>query len=98
MKQEHKKALKTLVFAQSFVEALDDFGGSTAFKHQLKQKGSTAFKHQLKQKGLSFCKEMDKFLNTVYENGSTDSSLINLVERCQQAIDEVIINEVEVIE
>ena len=86
MKQEHKKALKTLVFAQSFVEALDDFGGSTAFKHQLKQKG------------LSFCKEIDKFLNTVYENGSTDSSLINLVERCQQAIDEIIINEVEVIE
>jgi hypothetical protein len=86
MKKEHKKALKTLVFAQSFVEALDDFGGNRAFKHQLKNKG------------LSFAKEVDKFLNTVYENGSTDSSLINLVERCQQAIDEVIINEVEVIE
>jgi hypothetical protein len=86
MKTEHKKALKALVFAQSFVEALDDFGGNRAFKHQLKNKG------------LSFAKEVDKFLNTVYENGSTDSSLINLVERCQQAIDEVIINEVEVIE
>jgi hypothetical protein len=45
MKQEYKQALKTVVFAQSFVEALDEFGGSTAFKHQLKQKG------------LSFCKE-----------------------------------------
>ena len=86
MKQEHKKALKTLVFAQSFVEALDDFGGSTAFKHQLKQKG------------LSFCKEMDKFLNTVYKDGSTDSALISVIERCQQAIDEVVNNEVEVTE
>jgi hypothetical protein len=34
MKTEHKKALKTLVFAQSFVEALDDFGGSTALNYE----------------------------------------------------------------
>jgi hypothetical protein len=54
MKQEHKKALKTLVFAQSFVEALDDFGGSTAFKHQLKQKGVVVLQGdgQVSQHGL----------------------------------------------
>ena len=86
MKKEHKKALKTLVFAQSFVEALDDFGGSTAFKHQLKQKG------------LSFCKEMDKFLNTVYENGSTDTSIVNLIEGCQDAIDKLVEDSVTVTE
>ena len=40
-----------MVFAQSFVEALDDFGGTSAFKHQLKNKGN------------SFAKEVDKFLN-----------------------------------
>jgi hypothetical protein len=44
MKTEHKKALKTLVFAQSFVEALDDFGGSI-------ERSNT----NLNNKGLSFC-------------------------------------------
>jgi hypothetical protein len=37
MEETHIKALKCLVFAQSFVEALDDFGGNRAFKHQLKE-------------------------------------------------------------
>jgi hypothetical protein len=41
---------------------------------------------------------MDKFLNTVYKDGSTDSALISVIERCQQAIDEVVNNEVEVTE
>lgn len=86
MREDYKKALKAVVFAQSFVEALDEFGGTTAFKHQLKQKG------------VSFAKEVDKFLNTVYKDGSTDSALINVIERCQQAIDEVVANEVEVID
>ena len=67
-----------MVFAQSFVEALDDFGGTSAFKHQLKNKGN------------SFAKEVDKFLNDTYSNGSTDSSLVNLIEGCQDAIDKLI--------
>ena len=67
-----------MVFAQSFVEALDDFGGTSAFKHQLKNKGN------------SFAKEVDKFLNDTYSNGSTDSSLVNLIEGCQVAIDKLI--------
>ena len=32
MNEHIKNGLKTMVFAQSFVEALDDFGGSAAFK------------------------------------------------------------------
>ena len=54
MEDKHIKALKCMVFAQSFVEALDDFGGTSAFKHQLKNKGN------------SFAKEVDKFLNDTY--------------------------------
>ena len=78
MKEDHKKALKCLVFAQSFVEALDDFGGSSAFRMQLKNRGK------------AFTKEVDKFLNSTYENGSTDTALISLIEGCQIAIDRVI--------
>jgi len=78
MEDKHIKALKCMVFAQSFVEALDDFGGTSAFKHQLKNKGNV------------FIKEVDKFLDDTYAQGSTDISLINLIEGCQDAIDELI--------
>jgi hypothetical protein len=86
MEETHIKALKCLVFAQSFVEALDDFGGNRAFKHQLKNKG------------LSFAKEVDKFLNSTYSNGSTDTSIVNLIEGCQDAIDKLIEESVTVID
>ena len=86
MEETHIKALKCLVFAQSFVEALDDFGGNRAFKHQLKNKG------------LSFAKEVDKFLNSTYSNGSTDTSIVNLIEGCQDAIDKLIEESVTVTE
>ena len=85
MEEKHVKILKCMIFAQSFVEALDDFGGTSAFKHQLKNKGN------------AFVKEADKFLNDIYQNGSTDSSLINLIEGCQDAIDKVIEEDVTVI-
>jgi len=78
MNEQHLKALKCMVFAQSFVEALDDFGGSSAFKHQLKNKGN------------AFAKEVDKFLNDTYSNGSTDTSIVNLIEGCQDSIDKLV--------
>ena len=86
MRQDHKKALKCMVFAQSFVESLDDFGGTTAYRQQLKLKGA------------AFVKEVDKFLNHTYKNGSTDTSLINLIEGMQIAIDKVIDEDVTVID
>ena len=86
MNEQHLKALKCMVFAQSFVEALDDFGGTSAFKHQLKNKGNT------------FAKEVDKFLNSTYSNGSTDTSIVNLIEGCQDAIDKLIEDSVIVTE
>jgi hypothetical protein len=78
MSEQETKALKCVVFAQSFVEALDDFGGSSAFKHQLKNKGN------------AFVKEVDKFLDDAYSNGGTETPLINLIEDCHWAIDELI--------
>jgi hypothetical protein len=86
MNEQNKQALKTIVFAQSFVEALDDFGGSSAFKQQIKLRG------------LAFAKEVDKYLNTLYKDGGAERPLIDIIERCQQAIDEVIDNEIVVTE
>jgi hypothetical protein len=86
MKQEYINAIKCMVFAQSTVEAIDQM------------KGSNAFKHQLKNKANGFIKELDKFLDTVYDKGETSSSMYSLIEGCQKAIDGVIENDVEVIE
>lgn len=86
MEDKHIKALKCMVFAQSFVEALDDFGGTSAFKHQLKNRGN------------AFCKEVDKFLNDTYSGGSTETSVVNLIEGCQDAIDKLIEESVTVTE
>ena len=78
MSEQETKALKCVVFAQSFVEALDDFGGSNAFKHQLKNRGN------------AFIKEVDKFLDDTYSHGDINAPLINLIEGCQNAIEELI--------
>jgi hypothetical protein len=85
MEDKHIKALKCMVFAQSFVEALDDFGGSSAFRHQLKNKGN------------SFAKEVDKFLNDTYSKGSTDTSIVNLIEGCQDAIEKLVEKNVKMV-
>jgi TorA maturation chaperone TorD len=73
MNEQHLKALKCMVFAQSFVEALDDFGGNRAFKHQLKNKGN------------AFAKEVDKFLNEYlfkWQYGHVHSELNRRVSGC----------------
>ena len=86
MEDKHIKALKCMVFAQSFVEALDDFGGNTAFKHQLKNRGN------------AFCKEVDKFLNDTYSGGSTETSVVNLIEGCQDAIEKLVEKNVKMVD
>lgn len=86
MEQDYRNALKCMVFGQSFVDSLDDFQGSGAFKNQLKNRGN------------SFLKEADKFLHSVYKRGSTDTTLIGLIEECQKAIDKVIDDQVQVVE
>jgi hypothetical protein len=86
MKEEHKTALKAMVFSQAFVEALDDF------------KGSNHFKQQLKRKGNMFGAEVERFLDSTYGGGSTDTNIIHLMEECQNAIESVIDNQVELVE
>jgi hypothetical protein len=86
MKEEHKTALKAMVFAQAFVEALDDF------------KGTSHFKQQLKRKGNMFGVELERFLESTYGGGNTDSNILHLMEACQNAIEDIIDSQVELVE
>ena len=86
MNKEHRTALKAMVFAQAFVEALDDF------------KSTNHFKQQLKRKGNMFGIEVERFLDSTYDGGSTDTNIIHLMEECQNALESVIDNQVELVE
>ncbi len=86
MKEEHKTALKAMVFAQAFVEALDDF------------KGTSHFKQQLKRKGNMFGAEVEYFLDSTYGGGSTDTNIFHLMEACQNAIEDIIDKQVDLVE
>ena len=86
MKEEHKTALKAMVFAQAFVETLDDF------------KGTNHFKQQLKRKGKMFGAEVEYFLDSTYGGGSTDSNILHLMEACQNAIEDIIDKQVYLVE
>ena len=86
MKEEHKTALKAMVFTQAFVETLDDF------------KGTNHFKQQLKRKGKMFGAEVEYFLDSTYGGGSTDTNIIHLMDECQNAIEDIINNQVELVE
>ena len=86
MKEEHVRAIKCMVFAQAFVECMDEF------------EGSSIFKQQIKNRGRAFVKEVDKFLDSSYTTSDTEHGLINLIEECQNAIESVIDNQVELVE
>ena len=86
MKEQEKKAFKLIVALQFTSDLLDDFGGNSKQKKSLYRR----------MKGLE--KELDLFLDNVYKNGSTDRNLIELTEACQNAIEQVIENDVVVID
>jgi hypothetical protein len=86
MNEEQKTAIKSMVYAQAFVETLDRF------------KGTNAYRQSLKQKGNSFVQEVDKFLNVAYCGGETDSNLIDLLEECQKAVDKILEDSVTLID
>ncbi len=86
MKEEHVRAIKCMVFAQAFVECMDEF------------EGSSIFKQQIKNRGRAFVKEVDKFLDSSYTTSDTEHGLIELIEECQRSIESVIDNEVELVE
>jgi len=85
MKEDYIKAVKAMVFAQSFVEAIEDFEGSAHYKQKVKMRGK------------AFTKEVDCFLDTVYRDGGSPNEMIELIEMCQQAIDKVIDEKLEVV-
>jgi len=86
MKEEHVRAIKCMVFAQAFVECMDEF------------EGSSIFKQQIKNRGRAFVREVDKFLDSSYTTSDTQHGLIELIEECQRSIESVIDNEVELVE
>ena len=86
MKEEYVRAIKCMVFAQAFVECMDEF------------EGSSIFKQQIKNRGRAFVREVDKFLDSSYTTSDTEHGLIELIEECQRSIESVIDNEVELVE
>ena len=86
MSEEQIRAIKCMVFAQAFVECMDEF------------EGSSIFKQQIKNRGRAFVREVDKFLDSSYTTSDTQHGLINLIEECQRSIDSVIENDVELVE
>ena len=79
-------AIKSIVYAQAFVDTLDQFEGTNAYRQRLKQKAK------------QFKAEVEKFLDAAYCGGDTESSVIELLERCESQIEEVINKEVEVVD
>jgi hypothetical protein len=86
MSKEEILAIKLMVFAQSFVDTLDEFQGTNAFKQRVK----------MKTKSLN--DELEQFLNKAYKGGETDSNILALLEHCQSAIENVVENNVELID
>ena len=86
MEEKHVRAVKCMVFAQAFVECMDEF------------EGTSIFKHQIKNKGRSFIKEVDKFLDSAYNGSDTENGLIGLIEECQNSIEAIIDEQVELVE
>ena len=79
-------AITSIVYAQAFIDTLDQFEGTNAYRQRLKQKA----KH--------FKAEVEKFLDAAYCGGETESNVIALLERCESQIEEVINKEVEVVD
>ena len=79
-------AIKSIVYAQAFIDTLDQFEGTNAYRQRLKQKAK------------QFKAEVEKFLDAAYCGGETESSVIELLDRCESQIEEVINKEVEVVD
>jgi hypothetical protein len=79
-------AIKSIVYAQAFIDTLDQFEGTNAYRQRLKQKAK------------QFKAEVEKFLDAAYCGGETESNVIALLERCESEIDEVINKEVQIVD
>lgn len=86
MNETERIAIKSIVYAQAFVDTLDQFEGTNAYRQRLKQKAK------------QFKAEVEKFLDAAYCGGETESTVIELLDRCESQIEEVINKEVEVVD
>ena len=70
--------IKSMVYGQLFVDTIDQLRGNSAFKQRVKMKGN------------SYSKEVEKFLNTAYGGGETESNVLELLEHCEREIEKII--------
>lgn len=80
--EKYLLTIKSMVYAQLFVDTID------------KMQGSSHFKRKLGQKGKSYCREVERFLNTAYGGGDTEKNLLELLEYCEKKIEDIIEKEV----
>lgn len=78
MKEDYILTIKSMVYGQLFVDTIDQM------------KGNSHFKVNLKNKGYGYCRGVEKFLNIAYQGGSTDKSVIDLLEHCEKEIERII--------
>ena len=86
MTETERIAIKSIVYAQAFVDTLDQFEGTNAYRQRIKQKAK------------QFKAEVEKFLDAAYCGGETETSVIELLDRCESQIEEVINKEVQVVD
>lgn len=84
MKPEHKLAIKSMVYAQAFVETLDAMQGNSAFVQAVRKSSQR------------FNRDVDKFLNIAYCGGDTETIVLELLEEAQNRVDAFIDESVEV--
>lgn len=78
MKEDYILTIKSMVYGQLFVDTIDQM------------KGNSQFKQQLKKRGNAYHKEVEKFLNIAYQGGSTDKTVIELLENCEKQIERIV--------
>ncbi len=83
MDEEQELAFKSIVFAQAFVDCIDELEGSSFYKHRVKQFGK------------SFVSEADKLLSSAYAGPDFNMGLVSLLEECHDAIEEVLESKVK---
>ena len=78
-----------MTYAQNFIDTLDRFEGTNAYRQRVKQTGK------------AFKVEVEKFLNAAWCGGDTELNVIELIDKCQVAsekkVEEILDNDVDVV-
>ncbi len=83
--KDFKDTVTVMVLAHALVEAVDKLNVNRVYKQQMKNRGK------------SFIAEVDKFLDAAYgKGGETERNLIDLIDKCQNSVQTILDNEVEI--